>query len=499
MDDRTSSRRRAATAPAMMAAAALAAWRDIVGVDGVVTSPEGLAAANRATLAASTAITAIVVPTDRTQVGPCLAVATRFGIPVHAVSRGCNWGYGSRLPPRAEAVLLSLSRLDRVLYFDEALAMVRVEPGVTFKSLAAHLSEAGSNLLPPSTGSSEDTSILGNVMERGIGKGLYEDMAAQACGFEVVLPTGDTVYTGAVSPTNGASQTASGPDIRGLFVQSNLGVVTAMDFRLHPAPRHRQLVWTRLQTDAALASFIDTIRPVLQRGDPWFRAELITDHRARGQGGGIDDGVEGWLAIVWIWGDDEADLVQRRQRALGAMQAAGGKQSGVGAVQPGSGYAMGVEGLRGAYSAKPDGMPADPDPDRDRCGVIWVAPMVLMLGAGLARTVAALVAIMARHGFGPALSLRAMDGRVAKAVIGLFYDRDDPGGDDRAEACRQALHQVLQSQGLLPYRLGITDAPARGDPGRDRLLQAIKSKTDPAGILAPGRYVGGFSTLGGAS
>ncbi len=375
-------------------------------------------------------------------------------------------------------MLLSLAGLDRVLHFDEALATVKLEPGVSFAALAAHMAAAGSRLLPPSTGSGPQTSVLGNVMERGLGKGLYENMAAHAAGFDVVLPTGETVQT----------QAASGPGLHELFVQSNLGVVVAMEFRLHPAPPHRQLVWARLPDHAVLARFVDGIRPLLQQDDPWFRPELVTDHRAGTQGSAT--GAEGWLAAIWLWGRGEQDLASRRDAATAVLRACGGLQPGAGTVEPGTSFAFGFEGLRGAYSAKPGGMPADPDPDRDRCGVIWVAPVLPMVGEVVARTLDAAAAIMARHGFGPAISLRAMDGRTAKAVIGLFYDRDEPGADDRAATCNDALRALLQAAGLAPYRRSILDPAPTGGDGRTRLLLAIKQVTDPSGILAPGRYIG---------
>ena len=477
-------------------ASALAAWRTVLGDAAVTACGPELLAANQATLAATGRIAAILSPTCRTQVQACLAIATRFEVAVYPVSLGRNWGYGSRLPPRGQAVLLSLAGLDRIVRLDEAMAMVRVEPGVSFAQLGARLAAAGSRLLPPWTGSGPHTSILGNVLERGIGKGLYEDMAAHACGFEVVLADGTLLDTGPVDPAGvaGCAANGPGPGLRDLFVQSNLGVVTAMDFWLHPAPALQQMVWARLPDDAALGACIEALRPVLQHGDPWFRAELVSTHRAATQGVTRWSG-GGWIAVLNLWGDDAQDLAWRHARGQALLQACGGIEIGAGEAVSGAQTGMDAdwlrgEGLRGAYAAKPGGMPLNPDPDRDRCGVVWIAPALPMVGDVVARAVGCIAQLVAAHGFGPAVSLRQTNGRTLLAVIGLFYDRDEPGGDDRVAAAAAAVHLWLRQNQLAPYRLGLPDLAQPPFPtNKDAPLQAIKKALDPACVLSPGRYL----------
>jgi 4-cresol dehydrogenase (hydroxylating) len=380
------------------------------------------------------------------------------------------------------------------------MAMVRIQPGVTFRALADHLAAVGSRLLPPTTGSGPHTSIVGNVLERGIGKGLYEDMAAHACGFEVLLPTGQTLHTGAGphARLGGLLPVTSGPAVRDLFIQSNFGVVTALDLWLHPAPRHYQLVWGFLTTPATLAACIDHLRPLLQRGDPWLRAELVNQQRAASQGSAT--AAEGWIAVIRIWGDGAPDLAWRRETALACLRAAGGNQVDAGMVEDGAQFDMDGAGLQGAYAAKPGGMPENPDPDRDRCGVIWIAPLLPMDGPEIMRATAAIAAIQQRQGFAPAMSLRCATGRTIKAVVGLFYDRDQPGADERAAACSHEIHAWLRANGFEPYRLGILDmaeavtpdqpGDQSGDPsGRHALLRTLKQALDPDSIISPGRYV----------
>ena len=160
-----------------------------------------------------------------------------------------------------------------------------------------------------------------------------------------------------------------------------------------------------------------------------------------------------------------------------------------GAVEDGAGFDMDGAGLQSAYSAKPGGMPADPDPDRDRCGVRWVAPTLPMRGTMVAEVTDAIAGILGHHGFPAAISLRNATGRAVHAVVGLFYDRDEEGGDARAADCSTALHGWLRSNHLAPYRLGILEMADDEDPGRRALLRSLKQTIDPAGILSPGRYI----------
>jgi hypothetical protein len=55
-----------------------------------------------------------------------------FGSPIgigyrgYPISRGKNWGYGSRVPARDGCVLLDLGRMNRIVGFSEKLAYVTV-------------------------------------------------------------------------------------------------------------------------------------------------------------------------------------------------------------------------------------------------------------------------------------------------------------------------------------------------------------------------------------
>ncbi|MBV8476021.1 MAG: FAD-dependent oxidoreductase, partial [Acidobacteria bacterium] len=122
-----------------------------------------------ATFATWQRVPAILRPANRNQVQECFRIANRFGTPLYPISSGKNWGYGSRVPPADGCSILDLSRLNRIIDFNEDLGSVTVEPGVTQRRLHQFLRERGSLLWMDATGSSPECSLIGNAMERGFG------------------------------------------------------------------------------------------------------------------------------------------------------------------------------------------------------------------------------------------------------------------------------------------------------------------------------------------
>ena len=117
----------------MTLSTALDAWRSVVGAENVSDSGANLEQARQATFASNNGALALVCPRSTAQVQACVRIAAIHRVPLYPVSRGKNWGLGSRVPARAGCVLLDLGRLDRIVEFDDKLGCLTVEPGVTFQ------------------------------------------------------------------------------------------------------------------------------------------------------------------------------------------------------------------------------------------------------------------------------------------------------------------------------------------------------------------------------
>jgi 4-cresol dehydrogenase (hydroxylating) len=150
----------------------------------------------------------------------------------------------------------------------------------------------------------------------------------------------------------------------------------------------------------------------------------------------------------------------------------------------------GTANLASMYWRKPVGIPNDPDPDRDRCGLIWLCPTLPFRGADAGRAREIIERVIQEAGFEPNIGFNALHPRALDGFVAIAYDRDIVGEDARAMRCHDALMAELISAGYLPSRLGIQSMNALPAPADDfgKLMQRIKQAMDPADILAPGRY-----------
>ena len=519
-------------------------WAELLGPENVITDPASLRAAETGTFESGHRIPAIIRPGSREEVQECLRIATRFGAPVYPVSGGKNWGYGSRMPAADQCVLLDLSRMDRILDFSEELGYVTVEPGVTQAQLHAFLTERGSGLWMDSTGASPECSLLGNTMERGFGHTPYGDHFAHCCGLEVVLPGGAVIETGfaryAAAKATPTYRWGVGPALDGLFSQSNFGVVTRMTIWLMPAPEYFQAYYFRCETDEGLPAVIDALRPLRMNGTirsashiandykvvsalqqyPWERtggqtplaAALMREFRGElkigawsGSGALYGTRVQvkearRLLRRALVGKATRLEFLDDRKLRLASLFArpyewiSGWKLERMLAVlKPVYGLMKGIptaHPLASTYWRKRTPPPADMDPDRDGCGLLWCSPVAPNDGRH-ARTITSLAAdLVLRHGFEPAISLTVLTERTLSCIISLSYDRDVPGEDQRALACQRDLLAQLAGKGYHPYRLSVASMGAMADGSAyGQLLQTLKDTLDPGGILAPGRYV----------
>jgi 4-cresol dehydrogenase (hydroxylating) flavoprotein subunit len=477
--------------------AALRAWRVALGDANVSTDAAALRAAARATFSTHATIPAILRPVDTAQVGAVLRIAADHAAPVYPVSRGRNWGFGSRVPAADGCALLDLSRMDRIVEFDDRLAYAVLEPGVTFTQLHDFLRAQRASCFMPRIGGPADASVIGNTLERGDAASAYGDRPAHVCNLEVVLAGGEIVRTGyGRFPGAAAAHTSRygvGPALDGLFFQSNLGVVTRMTAWLQPVPKALGQFTGRIAGTEALAAFVDALRPLALE-------ETVRPNTL---------GIWNFFKLAGLVGRTAAlDAVPREAwHFSGTLHAA--------SVQLAAGGLLRAASLRGSsvhwqqrivenpeevwdehfrpsdlnvgstYWRKASRPARDLDPDRDGCGVLWLCPEFPLDGALVASAIGELEAVVARHGFEPNLGLVLSGARSMRAYLALMYDRDVAGEDARALACHDEALEAMSRRGILSYRLGLhsmqTLAPSAA-------LRVLKDVLDPKRVIAPGRY-----------
>jgi len=522
---------------------AIADWIAELGPEYVIRERAVLDAAQKATFETWAAIPVILRPADVEQLQAVLRVANRHRFPVYPISSGKNWGYGSRVPTAERCALLDLSRMNRIVDFNEELAYVTLQPGVTQRQLYEFLQQRGGRLWMDATGASPECSIIGNTMERGFGHTPYGDHFRFVCGLQVVLPNGEIVETG-FSGFKG-SQTGSiyrwgvGPSLDGLFSQSNLGIVTKMTVWLMPAPQCFQAFFFRCDDEGSLARIVDALRPLRLNGTlrssihigndykvlcglqqyPWEftagRAPLTTSEmayfRKKGNFGY-------WNASGGLYGTRGqvrearklvrkalAGKVNRLQFVDEAKLNLAARFSGIyrwftgwdlgraiELVKPLIGLMQGVpttKPLDSLYWRKRFPVPSDPNPDRDGCGLIWCAPVIPLDGSHAQRVASLAIDIVSKYKFEPMLSLTLVDDRAISCVVSISYDREVIGDDQQARSCHSELLTAFLDAGYPPYRLGVQSmSRVRLPDSINRFTNDIRRVIDPAGILAPGRY-----------
>src|SRR5690606_20415435 len=105
----------------------------LLGDGNVISDPGQLTAAAQTNYPASQRIPLIIRPAAAAELAECLKIARRYNQPVYVVSRGKNWGYGSKVPVQDNCILIELDRMNRILEYDGQLGYMTVEPGVTFQ------------------------------------------------------------------------------------------------------------------------------------------------------------------------------------------------------------------------------------------------------------------------------------------------------------------------------------------------------------------------------
>ena len=507
---------------------ALSAWRDILGAEHVITDEAALQVAETATFPTTSRVPAIIRPGNRAEVQACVRIANEYKVPIYPISKGKNWGYGSAVPVSDGCAIMALERLNRIVEFDEELAYVTIEPGVTQAQLFEFLRSKDSNLFASMTSSSPDSSLIGNTIERGLASGPYGDRFAHVCGLEVVLPTGECIHTGFDRFANAKSAPVNrwgvGPYVDGIFTQSNLGIVTQMTMWLNPYPEYLQLILFSVDEDK-LEETIDSLRMLRLAGVINASLTLVNDYKAfmslipQYPWQEVDNqtplptdyfetwkktyGVSKWFATIDLFsaskeqGHAQRKLIHQTLKPhvnymlfvdrhstlqLGPFTAWNHEKEYVGIPWE--------RGVAPTYWRKKMPIPDTLDPDRDRCGVVWCAPSTPFRGKEVNKMLQIVEDSFKNYEFEPYLTLIANTERNINLIMAIFYDRDVPGEDERALAWHDEIFHKLTEGGYFPYRLGIREMnalpPVKDDYGE--FISRLKKALDPNNILAPGRY-----------
>jgi glycolate oxidase len=230
----------------------------VLGPDCVFTHPADLLAYEYDGSVLQAIPDLVVLPSSTEEAAAVVRVAGRFGVPV--VARGSGTGLSGGAITPVGGIVVSMSKMRRILSIDLANRCAVVEPGVINLDITTAV-EADGYFYAPDPSSQSACSIGGNVANNsgGVHTLAFGVTTNHVLGVEVVLPDGAVVELG------GRGADEPGLDLVGLIVGSEgtLGIVTGVTVRL---VHRREAVRTMLGIFPTLEEACQAVADIIASG-----------------------------------------------------------------------------------------------------------------------------------------------------------------------------------------------------------------------------------------
>lgn len=174
----------------------------------------------------------VVKPRSAEEISALLKLCNQHLIPV--TPRGAGTGLSGGALPVLGGLLISMERFNKILNIDEQNLQATVEPGVITEEFMNAVAAKG--LLYPVDPASKGSCFIGGNVAHGSGGPRvvkYGTIREYILNLEVVLPSGDIIWTGA-----NTLKYASGYNLTQLMIgaEGTLGIVTKIVTKLIPHP-----------------------------------------------------------------------------------------------------------------------------------------------------------------------------------------------------------------------------------------------------------------------
>lgn len=280
----------------------------IVGEDGFFTDNEDLASYSYDAFVMEFMPEAVILPRSAEEVSRIMKVADREGLKI--VARGAGTNLSGNSVARQGGMIMSFTRMNRIVEIDIPNRCAVVQPGVINLDLQKEVMKRGF-FYPPDPASMAVCTLGGNVAlnaggPRAVKYGVTRDYVM---GLEVVLADGEIIKTGGKTFKN-----VTGYDLTRLLVGSEgtLGLVTQITLRLIPLPQARK---TLLAAFSSVEEVAQTVSAILSAGIIPTTLELmdrVIVDVIRDAGGAIFPSTAGAVLLIEVDGDK--DLVEKESR-----------------------------------------------------------------------------------------------------------------------------------------------------------------------------------------
>ena len=182
----------------------------------------------------------LVKPSSAEQVAAIEKICNQYKMPI--TPRGGGTGVTGGALPVSGGVVLSLERLNKIIDINKQEGYVIAEAGVITADLCSAVEQMGL-YFPVFPSSGNGSFIGGNVAENAgsVKSCKYGSTSQYVINLEVILPTGEIIWTGA-----NVSKNATGINITSLFAGSEgtLGIITKIVYRLLSLPTQEIILLT---------------------------------------------------------------------------------------------------------------------------------------------------------------------------------------------------------------------------------------------------------------
>ncbi len=438
--------------------------------------------------------------------------------------------------------------------YGKRLGLVKVTASVTQQQLYEFLQRDGNTFWMDATGAPTDSSIVGNYLERGFGHTEKGDHFRHVVGMEVVLPDGSFIKTGHAGCNNAANvgihKHGIGPVLEGLFSQSNLGIVTAMYIELMPAKKCLSKFFIQLQSNEDFYEAIERLQLLKMKGTLSSQMHCGNAHKGiqavmrypfketDGKtplptpmakhicktlkispwtiSGAIyaDSWVEVWIKtyrlkkalkglrckkiILPEWAADVAHqlintpivrqrfprLYNKGKTQLTILKELIKLKKGI----PTNFFVDSVYWRKRALNMSTNQL----NPDKDRVGMIWIAPIAPMTKENVKKLVEISTSISEQYEFEPAISITLLNDKAADCILSIIFDRDIPKEEHNALICYDKLMEAFNAIGFTSYRASsraMRNGQLNYTKELTQLHNALKTGVDPSNLFSPGHYI----------
>lgn len=444
---------------------------------------------------------AIVTPDTVGDLKRLVSYCAEAGVCYYPISTGLNWGLGSKIPTGDSCLVIDLKKLNNIRLVNEDLRFAIIEPGVTQVQLANYLSLNGFCLTLHSTGSAPKSSYIGNLLERGttFNKPRYAELR----GLEVVLPNGELVRSGFWNESNAKRSTfhyghGVGPDITGLFLQSNLGIVTAAAVSLDKTPEISNLVVVHVENEE-FPVFINKVKEAFEIGIFDRTVHIGNSKRMKITSSGFETKPI-WSLFCSISGN--ARLVKSRMELAkdhfsdykmqvctqSDMDSYDVNTQAIFKLHLGEPQHIFLQAMHASYNSEP--YVNDANIDSGNIGMLCCLPMLPLEGSSVVEAIKIVETVCNPFGIEAAITINPINDLYAEAVINIYFDRKRKDEVTNAHECNSLLHDRLFEEGFRFYRLDINEMSKSVSAENSfwGFVKTIKNAVDPQNLLSPSRY-----------